>query len=116
MSWDNNIYDNPEKYGLTEVGGFDGWNEIYSFDKFVVWKDESGVYYWAEDSGCSCPTPFEYYDSTDLLQHGSLDRAIDAAREWAEDYSSYNGFNADNSRGHIKVKDGIRNMKRRESR
>ena len=34
----------------------------YEFHILSVWRDErTGHLYYAEDSGCSCPTPFEDY-------------------------------------------------------
>lgn len=35
----------------------------YEFDKTVVWRRKAdGVFLWAEDNGCSCPSPFEAAD------------------------------------------------------
>lgn len=33
----------------------------YEFDTLMFFADSRGVY-TAQDSGCSCPTPFEYYE------------------------------------------------------
>jgi hypothetical protein len=64
----DNIYYNPEAYGLTIVDSIDS-GESYDFDMVAIWRDVDGNLYWATDSGCSCPTPFESY--TDVA---SLDR------------------------------------------
>jgi hypothetical protein len=69
----DNIYYNPEKYGLTVVGEIEWSEPCYSFDTTVVWKDKDGIYYWASDSGCSCPSPFEELNSLDDVD-GSGDR------------------------------------------
>ena len=41
---------------------------------FVVWKHKDGRVFWAHDSGCSCPSPFEDYnnlsDLTELTEGG----------------------------------------------
>jgi hypothetical protein len=56
----SNIYTNPEKYGLTIL------EEVhaplsYEFDIVLLFGHaESGRRGWASDSGCSCPSPFEY--------------------------------------------------------
>lgn len=44
---------------LTYVGGFDWNDEDWQFDLSAVWKETRGRYYVANDSGCSCPSPFE---------------------------------------------------------
>ncbi len=59
-----NIYYSPEDFGLEVVGEFDWSEPDYSFDMLVVWKESRGKYWVGEDSGCSCPSPFE--DITDI--------------------------------------------------
>lgn len=61
-----NIYYHPEKYGLTTVGQIEWCDDPYQFDLTVVWKDNAGQIYWASDSGCSCPSPFEDHDRSTL--------------------------------------------------
>jgi len=58
MSYDTNPYYNPPK-GWDMVQ-FDQEDLCYEYDTLVFWKTPNGVFY-AEDSGCSCPTPFEDY-------------------------------------------------------
>lgn len=53
-------YCSPEKLGLTEIASIEKEPD-YDFDMVVVWKHEAGTVYWAADSGCSCPSPFEDY-------------------------------------------------------
>lgn len=62
MDYDKNFYYHPEESGLTIVATIDDGGS-YEFDMVVVWKDEKGNFYWQEDSGCSCPTPFEDFDT-----------------------------------------------------
>jgi hypothetical protein len=67
MSWDDNVYYHPEKWGLTAVYDVEWRDEAYEFEITAVWKDKDGVFYVASDSGCSCPVPFEDYDSIESL-------------------------------------------------
>ena len=62
-----NIYYSPEKFGLEVVGDFDWRDCDYEFDMLVVWKEKRGRYWVGEDSGCSCPSPFEDFKGTDDL-------------------------------------------------
>ena len=65
--WEKNPYYNPGNLGLEIVAELDP-HLSYEFDMVVVWKAvESGNLYWAEDAGCSCPTPFENYNSIEDL-------------------------------------------------
>lgn len=58
-----NCYYYPEDNGL-EVFDEVETGEYCNFDTTVVWRHkETGKLYWAHDSGCSCPTPFECYTS-----------------------------------------------------
>ena len=56
----SDVYYSPEKHGLKPVFETDYSSESYEFDLRVIWlHEESGRYYTARDSGCSCPCPFE---------------------------------------------------------
>lgn len=58
----NNVYYDPQKFGLSVVDSLDEPDLSYEYNTLVVWKhDQSNRLYWAQDSGCSCPTPFESY-------------------------------------------------------
>lgn len=62
-----NIYDSPEKFGLTIVGDIQ-WSRDYDFDIHVLFFNApADQYSWAHDSGCSCPTPFEGQGIPDLM-------------------------------------------------
>ncbi len=67
MSWDTNVYYHPEKHELTQIGMLSDPNACYSFDDLVVWQHTDGRLFWASDSGCSCPSPFEDYTSLEDL-------------------------------------------------
>ena len=67
-----NIYYSPEAFNLTIIAEID-FADSYDFDKVVVWKNESGERFWADDSGCSCPSPFESYVGIDSLNRLTAD-------------------------------------------
>lgn len=70
---DPDPYNQPEKFGLTPVGTVDwyGSEACYEFSVTEVWwHEEEKQFYWADDSGCSCNSPFEYFNIDDL-QKGS---------------------------------------------
>jgi hypothetical protein len=72
-----NIYYDPEKFGLTVIGAIElggGWE----YDTTVLWKDAQG-FAWAHDAGCSCPTPFEDINLTNVSR-GSLEEFASYAR------------------------------------
>lgn len=69
----------PEHYGLSIVGVVEQ-DIAYEFDMFVIWTDGE-KYYWAEDSGCSCPIPFE---DAELIAGTAKDALIDL-EAWVKD-------------------------------
>lgn len=79
-----NIYYNPEAFGLRSVAGIDVAGS-YEFDMFEVWTDGAQLY-WATDSGCSCPVPFDEVSLSDLKCGGKKAclRAFDKflSRDW----------------------------------
>ena len=56
----NNPYYDPEKCGLEIIETLDESGLCYEFNMLVVWKNKDGKLYFMKDSGCSCPTPFEW--------------------------------------------------------
>lgn len=71
MSYNKNVYYNPEKFGLTTIGEISWHEPDYDFNLTVAWHDAKGKLYWASDSGCSCPSPFEDFNSLEDLQTGT---------------------------------------------
>jgi len=61
-----NVYYNPDKFGLTPVGEVEWSSGSYEFDMTVVWRKPDGSLVYGEDSGCSCPSPFEGHGVNDL--------------------------------------------------
>lgn len=66
------VYAQPEKFGLTTVGEIEWSEPDYSFDLTVVWRAGDGTLYWGDDSGCSCPSPYEDVESLGDLSTGSF--------------------------------------------
>ena len=62
-----NIYYEPEHFGLTMIGAFEWAEPCWQFDTLAVWKSRRGQYWIGQDSGCSCPMPFENITSVDQL-------------------------------------------------
>ena len=64
-----NVYYDPEKFGLKIIGEIEWSDGCWQFDTTVVWQREAdGVFLYAEDSGCSCPMPFERIGINDMIQ------------------------------------------------
>lgn len=82
------VYYRPEEHGLELVGEVQWGEACYDFDLTAVWRDPlSGQLYYADDSGCSCPAPFEDFltresltaaSRQDVLAHLTARAAIDA--------------------------------------
>lgn len=101
MSYGTSVYYNPEKYGLEIIGEVDFSDGCWQFDSLVVWRRiEDGQLFYGEDSGCSCPSPFE--DVADV--HGLVtatpheiakrigERQVDnAALSWRGNYGQQEG-------------------------
>lgn len=66
MGYNNpDVYYQPEKFDLTPIGQVEWDDESWQFNMTAVWVDKFGQLYWADDSGCSCPSPFEDFTSLD---------------------------------------------------
>ena len=90
-----NIYYSPEDFGL-KVFAMAEKEPDYDFSMFVVWVDGEGMLFYAEDSGCSCPSPFEdIRHITQLLRIGddrfgleSFYQTLSAWKKWNEGVST----------------------------
>ncbi len=91
MGWDSkDVYYDPKHFGLTSLGSVEWEEPNWSFNFSVVWKDDNGVFYWGDDSGCSCPSPFQGVTKDDLSS-GTAHGAAAYLQEKAETYGS-NGY------------------------
>lgn len=84
------IYNQPEAFGLRIFATIEGGSG-YDFDIFLVLEDvATGELLWAQDSGCSCPAPFENVtsrDMTEVLTDETWDMFKTDLSEWAGDRS-----------------------------
>ena len=87
-----NPHYSPEKFNL-EMLVFDEPGMSYEFNTLCFWATEDGKVYSASDSGCSCPTPFERFDSEtqdELFQTlervGSVEQAESIFESWNKNY------------------------------
>lgn len=82
----DNPYSSPEKWHLTLVDSVNQTQEAYQYDIFAVWVDDFGNLYYDNDSGCSCPSPFEDVSHIGELQRSrDLDDIERAAKKWAKE-------------------------------
>lgn len=86
----NDIYSNPEKFGLTLVAEIKYSLAWYEFDLRVAWVDKDNNLYTARDSGCSCPSPFEAFELDDLEQI-SVEQLKDRVSAESKEDSTYAG-------------------------
>lgn len=64
----NDIYYNPEEFGIETIGELELREPDYSFDILLVQRDiVTGKFYVNFDSGCSCPSPFEDFTTKESL-------------------------------------------------
>lgn len=77
-------YHSPQKLGLEVVAEVELSEPCYSFDIAMVWWHfETDAFYAAQDSGCSCPSPFEACTELGDLT-GPLTRH--EAADWLKDF------------------------------
>jgi hypothetical protein len=83
------LYYNPEHFNI-EIVVSHNKKESYGFDMFVGWRSlkDPSLYYWATDSGCSCPSPFENYTSLDQAASGTAHELAAALQKWNGAYDS----------------------------
>lgn len=84
-----NVYYDPEEFGLTPVADVD-FGGGYDFDLIVVWKNSNNQLFWASDSGCSCPTPFEDVSFSDIIPVN-----LKVLRDAVNDHSYSSGYDVD---------------------
>jgi hypothetical protein len=83
MYGDDDVYGTPEKFGLTTVGELSA-DLYYEFSILAVWvRNEDGALFWETDSGCSCPSPFEWTTGiADLKPIHDVTEFVREARAW----------------------------------
>jgi hypothetical protein len=79
-----------ERSGLREVGEVDFSDGCYQFDYTRVWLHvETSTFWMADDSGCSCPSPFESLSSEELTSIERLQVLIDHLDKRKADVSEW---------------------------
>jgi len=93
--YDPDLYSQPEAFGLELVGSIDLDNESYQFNILAVLHEPpTDKFYIIQDSGCSCPSPFENHTGREALgepltAHETVKRVLDAVAEASEYRYSY---------------------------
>lgn len=78
----------PEKCGLSIVATLEDSASLHSFNTFLVVRDDEGdgSLYFAYDSGCSCPLPFEDVKRlSDLMRLESVQQLSEALGAFCPD-------------------------------
>ncbi len=91
----SNVYYEPEEFGLELFGALDEPDLSYEFNMVAVWRDlETNRLYFAGDSGCSCPSPFEDEGRADLTpltrtktNWDAFQVALNETKPWRYDYT-----------------------------
>ena len=90
-AYGEDIYNNPKMHNLTQIDGLDEPDMSYSFTMLYAWLHEDGTVYYAEDSGCSCPSPFEDYTSLDYYNlYNSKHQDMGHLESMVKDFNSSN--------------------------
>jgi hypothetical protein len=95
-----NIDYEPEQFGLEKLHDLDRSTGVYEYDRMLILRDTTtGAIFTAEDSGCSCPTPFEGMGRDDLseVKPGEWAAFEKSFREWcaaSPEYSDWPGIDA----------------------
>ena len=65
------VYNNPAKFGFRIVESSWEPDACYRFNAVILFEDlDTGLKWFASDSGCSCPRPFENVRGTsDMTPH-----------------------------------------------
>jgi hypothetical protein len=95
---------NPKECGLEQVAYIEWGEQSYSFDETYVWRDlATGLLYFASDSGCSCPSPFEDYHTLSSLERlVSMDQVDALLAAHKDNYNRPDVTEADGFRADVK--------------
>ena len=84
-----NVYYDPESFGLEIVAELEYSSGDYEFDTRVVWKDKKRKgFFTMRASGCSCPTPFEDYNLSNLDELDLTTLRKEVREEVAKEYKN----------------------------
>lgn len=89
----NDPYYSPEAFGLELLDDYDIAGS-WEFDMIAVWRRKAdGALFYAFDSGCSCPSPFESDNAETLTPLTDVAAFATEARTWLRN-NSYHGVGA----------------------
>lgn len=72
------------------IGSIEWDNEPWHFyTTEILYNEAAGLYYWATDSGCSCPMPFEDHVFPDDYQSGNKFALLEALKAKAASVNNH---------------------------
>ena len=80
------LYYDCSKTDLELIDSLDQPDMSYEFHILAAWRDKTtGEIFWSEDSGCSCPSPFEdcYYRGP---EDTNLNRSMSELRDAIDNF------------------------------
>ena len=77
---DPDVYNQPEALNLKLIGALHDPSAYYDFDMLIVLQHVDGRLFYACDSGCSCPSPFEDFTTLESLTPITADNWPNFAR------------------------------------
>lgn len=87
-------YHDSDKLGWKQIT-FDQPDMSYEFNTLCFWRTDKGLVFTAQDSGCSCPSPFEDYNGDTAVEIeqklervGSFEQAQRTIDAWNKDYNN----------------------------
>lgn len=97
MSYETNPYYNPEAVGAERIGELERPNLSYAFSIFLVLREKAtGLVFFADDSGCSCPSPFEDHEfPRSFVCAPSADVLKAAIFSWGKDFDGHSFVDRD---------------------
>jgi hypothetical protein len=91
-SYDSNPFYSPEGFDppLVLEASLSTNNEAYEFGYIAVWSlaSDRSKFFYATDAGCSCPTPFEDFNTLDDLTPigETTERVAPEPEDWGHSY------------------------------
>jgi hypothetical protein len=64
----------------------------YEFNDLLFWRTPKGIVYTANDSGCSCPTPFENYCGKTAEEIEQKLERVGSFKQACATIKSWNGY------------------------
>jgi hypothetical protein len=96
----------PEKLGIIEIFEVQDDDLCYDFNILLFFVHSDGRVFSANDSGCSCPTPFEAYEGTTIDECKlelvtSVSQAVRLYTKWAT--NGFSRIKASKTEGDVRV-------------